>query len=874
MQKNLHQQVLENGLHVIVAPKKDSPTVAVQLWYNVGSKHEKDGEKGLAHLLEHMIFKGTTTLTESDINLIASKLSGYCNAFTSYDYTGYVFDIPVANWEKILPIMADCMYNCTCKQDLLNSELKAVIQELKMYKDMYNRSLLEEMTSAIFVDHPYHYPIIGFKQDLWSMTRESLLAFYKQHYAANNACLVIVGDVDIEKTMQEVTRIFGVLPAGTPKREEEYYINKDLVGKSVRLVRDVQQAIGMVGYTVPGVKARKDYLLEVANLVLGSGKASRLYRKLVDQLQIATSVSSFVDDLFDESVLFIEFHPKHEKDIDHITQIIQEEIDAIAQHGITPIEEQRASKQAYAAYVDAMEETDRVAYLLGKYHTALKDAGYMYEYAKHHENIGKEVQELFKNYCRASVRHEGRVVSMQEQDKPFYKELQQRSDKEDERILQGKVRSSEVEEGLHVHTISVDEPTHFEFSKPEVSHLSNGLKVITCDKPHSLEKIEVVLECKTKSWYDPNGKEGLGVMLSSLLSEGTKKYPGHAFMEALESYGMSISIMPGSVYLTMLSDDAAKGFEFLQQVLMEASFDMQAFAKVHQKLLQKLKKFWDTPNSFVTQLARQNVYENHPYAKNALGTQQTLESITYEEVLHWYKTAWSPQEALIAIVGNFKGQPIFDMVQQALGNWQGGHIQDLLYPELYHGRGFKEVLYPMNRDQVVLGFANLSIPRLHEDYDNLLLFDEIFASSTLHSMSSKLFELREATGLFYTISGSLVYDSGKQPGMSYIKTIVSNDRLQEAEKAIAHTIDTALYSVTDDEFIQAKHALMNSLPSHFSTYQKAAETFLFLERYDLPFNYFDNRLKVLKTIEKETMNSVVSKYMDSNNFIRIKIGRV
>ena len=214
------------------------------------------------------------------------------------------------------------------------------------------------------------------------------------------------------------------------------------------------------------------------------------------------------------------------------------------------------------------------------------------------------------------------------------------------------------------------------------------------------------------------------------------------------------------------------------------------------------------------------------------------------------------------------------MVQQIFGAWQGGRVGDLVYPELYTGRGFKEILYPMNRDQVVLGFANLSIPRLHEDYDYLLLFDEIFASSTLHSMSSKLFELREATGLFYTISGSLVYDSGKQPGMSYIKTIVSNDRLAEAEKAIAHTIDTALYSVTDDEFTQAKHALMNSLPSHFSTFQKTAETFLFMQRYGLPFDYFDNRLKVLKTVEKSKMISVVSKYMDSNNFIRIKIGRV
>ena len=140
---------------------------------------------------------------------------------------------------------------------------------------------------------------------------------------------------------------------------------------------------------------------------------------------------------------------------------------------------------------------------------------------------------------------------------------------------------------------------------------------------------------------------------------------------------------------------------------MEATFDLEAFAKVQHKLLQKLKNYWDTPNSFVTQLARQNIYENHPYAKNALGSEQTLQSITYEDVVSWYKKAWTPQEAHISIVGNFKGQPILDMVQQIFGAWQGGRVGDLVYPELYTGRGFKEILYPMNRDQVVLGFANL-----------------------------------------------------------------------------------------------------------------------------------------------------------------------
>ena len=148
--KRVIQTKLSNGLTVLVCPKKDAEKVSIQLWYNVGSKHEKSGEKGIAHFIEHMIFKGTTTLTESDINLTVSKLSGSCNAFTSYDYTGYLFDIPVANWDKVLPIMADCMSNCSFKQEHLNSEVKAVIQELKMYKDNYGATLAETMITNLF----------------------------------------------------------------------------------------------------------------------------------------------------------------------------------------------------------------------------------------------------------------------------------------------------------------------------------------------------------------------------------------------------------------------------------------------------------------------------------------------------------------------------------------------------------------------------------------------------------------------------------------------------------------------------------------------------------------------------------------------------
>ena len=165
------KHVLDNGMTILVRPIHTVPKVSVQLWYNVGSKDEMDKERGIAHLIEHMTFKGTKKLSESDINFVTHMLSGSCNAFTSYDYTGYLFNFPTQHWKESFNIMADCMTNCSFKDYMLNSEMKAVIQELKMYRDRYERSLVDEMIGMIFADHPYHHPIIGYKQDLWSVSR-------------------------------------------------------------------------------------------------------------------------------------------------------------------------------------------------------------------------------------------------------------------------------------------------------------------------------------------------------------------------------------------------------------------------------------------------------------------------------------------------------------------------------------------------------------------------------------------------------------------------------------------------------------------------------------------------------------------------------
>lgn len=149
-ENNVVKKVLPNGLTVLIIEKPNTEDVAIQLYYKVGSRDEETNEKGIAHLLEHMVFKGTDILSETDILALTNKLSGYANAFTSYDCTSFIFNFPKRYWHHALPVLASCMHNCTFKDDLLNAEFKAVIQELKMNRDNYPRQLVEELVTSVF----------------------------------------------------------------------------------------------------------------------------------------------------------------------------------------------------------------------------------------------------------------------------------------------------------------------------------------------------------------------------------------------------------------------------------------------------------------------------------------------------------------------------------------------------------------------------------------------------------------------------------------------------------------------------------------------------------------------------------------------------
>jgi zinc protease len=247
----IHKKVLENGLTILVLPKTDIPQVMLNMVVGVGSKDEEINEKGIAHLIEHMFFKGTTSYSETDIDKIIYKLSGKMNAATSQDWTRYWFYVPSIYWKEILPLMAELMHACSFKDEHIDSEFKVVIQELKMRNDNYHLTLWEELLKLIFTPHPYSHPIIGYKEDIWNLHSQDLRNFYNKHYHPNNAVLVIVGDVVPEEVFEACGATLSILKPKLDHKRGTFPFVHDIVSKTVTIYRAVNHPIVVNGYCLP-----------------------------------------------------------------------------------------------------------------------------------------------------------------------------------------------------------------------------------------------------------------------------------------------------------------------------------------------------------------------------------------------------------------------------------------------------------------------------------------------------------------------------------------------------------------------------------------------------------------------------------------------
>lgn len=876
---SLYKKTLLNGLTVIVKPDHTIPEVDIQLWYNVGSKHESDAQRGMAHLIEHMIFKGTQDLlSEGDLDGIVQKLAGQTNAFTSYDYTTYVFTLPSSSWWYALLILADCMQNARFDEQMLNSEFKAVIAELKMNRDNYQSIAIEQLMAATSAPHPYQYPIIGYKEDLWSLKRDDLFAFYKEHYYPGNATLIVVGDVQPEDVFEQTEHFFGEIPCKERSCARVIAPAADIAHKEVVLYREVSQPWCCFAFRIPGIKDKEGHIWYLLELLLGRGKTSRLYQKLVQELGIAVDVDCFDYSLFDEQLLYITITPIDETVLEEIEIAVNEVIDNLIHHECSSWELAMVKKKAQVDYIGLLESNEQFASSLGHSYLATGGVEYFQNYFSLVEKVtSQDIMVFAQRYLRATLRNKAYVLQLPKEETMYARLIQDASDSFDARILSKRVRTTPIE--IPSYAAKIEEPplADFSYPKPNVFALENGLDVYWYHNPR-LPQISLQLHLRANFFYEQKAMAGLSHFHSKMLLEGTQSYSATTLHRFLEERGISFESDSGVLHAEFLAGELSPMLSILSEVLRFPAFSLAGLSKVREEALSDIRDFWDEPMSFTSQLARSLVYgERHPYSNFILGTQHTVEAIDIAAVQAYHDRYITPKGATLVIVGDLSGYQsspeLKKLLEDYLGQWNGGVVDQLNYPPLPEAKS-QTIWHEIQRDQVVLAYAAPSISRLDPLYDQLILLDEILTGSACGSMSSRLFKLREQTGLFYTIGGSLVAAAGHAPGMIFLRTLVSPDNIAQAQQVIQEALKKlAQHGVSEEELALAKRGILQSYIGYFETNNKIASAFHFLKKYNFPLDLFDKRGSVLSIINKGSIDQLAARFCNTQNWSQIFVGR-
>ncbi|MHA1600734.1 MAG: M16 family metallopeptidase [Alphaproteobacteria bacterium] len=367
---------LANGLQVVVIENHRAPIVTHMIWYKVGAADELVGESGNAHVLEHLLFKGTKTLGPGEFSQIIAQNGGQENAFTSYDYTAYFQTVASDRLEIVMRHEADRMVNLVLTDAVVLPERDVILEERRSRVDNEPGSLLREtMQAAFYLNHPYRLPVIGWEHEIRKLSTQTALAFYRRWYAPNNAILVIAGDVNAHDVRHLAEKYYGKVPAkAVPERRRPAEPPQHAARRVTLHSARVRQPSLSISYLAPGHNSpggEHAYALQVLDQVLGGGATSRLYRSLVVEQGLAAGTGSgYNPTAYDISSFDFYASPRPGVDMGKLEEALRVELAKVIRGGVTEDEVALAKRQLQAQAVFARDSLSTAPNIFGRALTA------------------------------------------------------------------------------------------------------------------------------------------------------------------------------------------------------------------------------------------------------------------------------------------------------------------------------------------------------------------------------------------------------------------------------------------------------------------------------------------------------------------------
>ncbi len=866
--------ILENGMTVLVFENKSVPKVLVQIAYNIGSSIEQPDERGLAHLIEHMIFKGTQKLSEGDIDAIARKYGATNNAFTSKDVTSYYFEANSSNWKHFVPILADCMVNARFDEQHLASEVRAVIQELKQIEDSYWRVMLERAGELAYPsNHPYHFPIIGYKDGLLNLSSKRLKSFYEKYYQPNHATLFIVGDVNSDEAIELAKKNFESIKS-KPAVESLPFPMVSLFPSvsQTKIYRKIDKPLLGFYWLAPGLKDKKLVEMQSLEAVLGEGEGGRLYRRLVDEEKVATSVAVGSNTCMQSSVFLVLIEPK-EGEIDRCRTIVKEEIEGLIKNGITAEELNKVSATKRREFFETFQSFGNFVYEWILSYFSTDDEFELFDRANKFAKIDSSLLQSFSRDCLDPfLMSEIQVLPLPKNYEGKVLEASHKEDALDLQILNKHKRTAPVEEPKYVYSLPDPAALSFNFPKPErVFTLKNGLKVLL-HKKAEWPLLSVALGFKDASYFE-RAKEGRPLsLMMNMLMEGSKGFDKKDNVKFFEDEGIVYGFDSTGIGLTMINENVVKVLERFLHIIKNPAFPSDALDKLKSIAIDSYERAKDDPLSVAGRLLRQMAYKDHSFGWSFDDAMAMTRELSTKDLFEIHKKYLSPSSMVLSIVGDIDLDKIENDLKGVFEDWRGEEYH-AFSDEEYKKSGVEKVDHFMLRNQVVLLLGKRSeINLFHKDFLPLQLLNSICWAT---SLGSRLFKLREETGLFYTAGGGWATGVAKHVGVDYIFAILSLDTVDKSEKAIRDLVDKiAKEGVSQEELDVARQLYLKALIDSSSTNYGLASKFCGIESLGLGFDYYDKMVKRSNEASLNELNSVAKKYYLPDKLSRIRVGRV
>ncbi len=849
--------------------------VAVNLWYHVGPANEEPGRTGFAHLFEHMMFQSSKHVpADSHFKLLEAAGASDINGTTDYDRTNYFQTVPTNQLELALWLESDRMGYLldVVDQTALSNQQDVVRNERRQSVENQPYGLAEEamVQTLLPKGHPYYGNVIGSHEDIQAAKLDDVRRFFRQYYSPNNASLAIVGDFDPAHAKTLVEKYFGTLKRGsevppikaeTPKITSE---RRKVVNARVELPR-----VYMAWVTSPIFKPG-DADADVASNILGGGRSSRLYKKLVYEKQIAQTVSAQQYSLILGSIFQIEATARPGHTVEELEKAIEEELTAFRANPVDAREIEQARNTIETNIIGGLERLGGfggVADRLNSYNHYLDTPDYL---AKDIERYRAVSPSSVQAFAKEQLANNSRVVMHVVPGEPA--PAPQVPTPPAVAASQSGGESINPDEPWRNQVPRAGAARPLQLATPVSAKLANGLTLILSER-RGLPIVASNLVLRTGSDANPLDKPGTANFVAAMLDEGTAKRNALQIADDVSRLGASLGTSSSMDATTISARSLTKNFpatlEILSDVVLNPSFPAEEIERQRASRLAGLIQQRDNPAQVAAQVTAAVLYgPKHPYGYSEVGTEASVKAMTGDDMVAFWKQNFVPNNAALVVAGDISMDELRALAEKAFGSWQSGTPAQpaLSAPTTTAARVV--VVDKPGSPQTQVRVASIGAPRSSPDFRPLQVMN--LALGGLFSSRINM-NLREQHGYTYGASSQFAFRRAAGPFQvaSGIRTDVTGPAVTEIFKEVRGMVDRP---VSEDELKKAKDSLSNSLPGAFESSANAVSNFSNVFIYDLGLDYYTRYAEQVNAVTPDQTLAVAKRYLNPGAMVVVAVG--